>query len=146
MNLREIKPISLLRLSFVTGIVGYASLSLAPAEWGLVKAGLILTVVAAAAFCLFMAQKERPDAGGTEKQDRLHIHDDAAVSIPDRGFQTVLENFRGRGGDAAFHEQPADIRVRHVFSDDKILVAHRFSFLPGLNHFQPSRPANGHRR
>ena len=57
MKLQEIKPISLLRLSFVTGILGYAIISLAPQEWGLLKAGLILTMLAAATFCLYLFKR-----------------------------------------------------------------------------------------
>jgi len=57
MKLWEMSAISLLRLSFFSGVLGYAVIVLTPAGWGLFKAGFILTAFAGVAFCFYLFRR-----------------------------------------------------------------------------------------
>jgi hypothetical protein len=57
MKLLEIGPLGLLRLSFFTGIIGYAIIAVTPRGWGLVKVGFLLLGVAGAFFCLYLYKR-----------------------------------------------------------------------------------------
>jgi len=57
MKLWEMSAISLLRLSFFSGVLGYAIISLTPAGWGLLKIGVILTAFAGVVFCFYLFRR-----------------------------------------------------------------------------------------
>lgn len=57
MKLLEMHPLSLLRWSFFTGILGYAIIAVTPRGWGLVKVGFLLLGLAGAVFCLYLFKR-----------------------------------------------------------------------------------------
>jgi len=57
MKLWEMRPLSLLRMSFFIGVFGYGIIAVTPKGWGLIKLGFILTGIAGAIFCLYLFKR-----------------------------------------------------------------------------------------